>query len=354
MSSNKTNFSIPDRATLAKEIGQASLTKRVYGDYEAIIQSVNEAEKPLAFEHCFLLAREKGFSRDSRSTYKTRVKVLFEWEPRLLNWIVGQYPDHKTWVDAGAEFAGVASVNSSTLNDVQQECTTRGDDMREAYAKASLREFQARALKGGIDDGMIAGGLGTVVDSVMEEVARISADEFPRRIESVIQATRSIAGHSNEDICVRCLEAGGFTNGTEFSDDGDNADLIIDGDQYRDLNIEIKSEASRERASRSFSDRISWVLFAFFTSGAEVRNRMFTGNEQGPAWIKSTMSAYVPPRTLKLVKDKDSSASDGRDAYRYKNDNGRLFLRSNEEFVEDMKHFRKHGELRDLTPGHEN
>ena len=35
----------------------------------------------------------------------------------------------------------------------------------------------------------------------------------------------------------------------------------------------------------------------------------------------------------------------------YKNDNGRLFLRSNEEFVEDMKHFRKHGELRDLTPG---
>jgi hypothetical protein len=226
--------------------------------------------------------------------------------------------------------------------------------MREAYAEASLREFQARALKGGIDAEMMAGGLGTVVDCVMEEVARISADEFPRRIESVIQATRSIAGHSNENICVRCLEAGGLTNGVEFSDDGDDADLILDGDQYRDLNIEIKSEASRERASRSFSDRLSWVLFAVFTSGSEVRNRVFEGNEQGPAWIKSTMAAYVPPRTLKLVKDLDSSATDDKSAYKQKNDNGRLFLRSNEEFVEDMKHFREHGELRDLKPGHEN
>jgi len=356
MSSEDDRFEIPNRTDFRDELGQSRMSNRIYDDYSLLVDIVNEADAPLAFEHAFAQAKERDFSA-GKDPFKKRVKTLFDWNPKLLNWIVGQYPKYDTWVDVGARHAGVSSVNSDTLNEVQQGCTEKGRIMRNAYAEASLREFQVRALDDGLGEDTLSGGLGEVVDAVMDDVAHMCADELPDRIESVTQASKSIAGDANEAICVRCLETLGYSNGPraddhEFTNDSEDADIIVflsDGQ----LNVEVKSAATRERASRSLMGGEKWVLFAFFDDPNEVRSRMMYGNRQGTKWIESSIAAYVPPRTLGKVKQIDDERDNGHEAYKYRNDNGQLFLRSNTEFAEDMRQYRESGQLQDLTPEHE-
>lgn len=357
MNSEDERFELPDRVDFRDELEQSRMERRIYNDYSLIVDLVNEADEPLAFEYVFAQAKERGFSK-GKNPFKRRVKTLFDWDPKLLDWIVGQYPRYDTWVSVGARHAGVSSVDSSTLNEVQRGCAEKGRELRNAYSEASLREFQARALNDGLGEDTLSGGLGEVVDTVMEVVAHMCADELPDRIESVTQASKSIAGDANEEICVRCLEALGYSNGPrtdghEFTDDGDDADVIVFSSSGL-LNVEIKSAATRERASRSLmGEEHPWVLFSFFDDANEVRNRMLRGNQQGTKWIDSSIAAYVPPRTLGKVEELDDDRDDGKNAYKHQTDDGQLFLRSNTEFVEDMQQYRESGQLQNLAPGHE-
>lgn len=357
MSSKDEQFDLPGRTNFRDELGQSRMNQRIYNDYCLIVDLVNEADEPLAFEFAFTQAKERDFSA-GKNPFKQRVKSLFDWNPKLLDWIIGQYPRYDTWVSVGAYHAGVSSVNSNTLNEVQRECTEKGREMRNAYSEASLREFQTRALNDGLGEDTLSDGLGEVVDTVMEEVAHMCADELPDRIESVTQASKSIAGDANEEICIRCLEALGYSNGSrtdghEFTDDGDDADVIVFSSSGQ-LNVEIKSAATRERASRSLmGEEHPWVLFSFFDDANEVRNRMLRGNQQGTKWIDSSIAAYVPPRTLRKVEELDDDRDDGKNAYKYQTDDGQLFLRSNTEFAEDMRQYRESGQLQNLAPGHE-
>jgi len=359
-------FVPPSDDVFADLKGQDSINPGTYNDLKNIIGVVNEAEEPLAFEHVRLLAEERGFD-GSHATFKKRVKLLFDWEPELLDWIVGQHPKAVSWVDVGAHQEDVDTVECATMNDVKRGCTEKGDLMKEEYAKASMQEFQARALENGLDSGDLTGGLADVVDAVMSEVAMIAADELPTRVESVNQATKSIAGDANEEIYNRCLRSIGYSSGDEFAEEGDDADLVVFSQTPGDcLNAEVKSEKSRERASRSLMDEENpWILCSFFDDPNEVRNGMFDGNDQGTRWIKSSVAAYVPPSTLDDVKALDKKNAKKEDAYDYRTDSDLwgfdgadafddlLFLRSNEEFAADMQHYREHGTLQDLDPGHE-
>lgn len=365
MSSDR-KFVPPGDDVFADLKDQDGINSGTYDDLKTIIEVVNEAEEPLAFEHAQLLAEEKGFD-GSDATFKTRVKLLFEWKPALLDWIVGQHPKAVSWVDVGAREADVDEVRCATMNDVKQGCRDKGDLMKEDYAEASMREFQARALENGLDNVSFADGLSDVVDTVMSDVAEMAAEGLRTRVESVNQATRTIAGDANEEIYNRCLQNIGYSPGDEFEKEGDDADLIVYSETPGDcLNAEVKSEKSRERASRSLMDAENpWILCSFFDDENEIRNGMFDGNLQGTRWIKSSVAVYVPPSTLGDVKDLDEEDDDWEDAYDYRTDSDLwgfdgsdafddlLFLRSNEEFAADMEHYRKHGTLQDLDPGHE-
>ncbi|MFC7018376.1 MULTISPECIES: hypothetical protein [Haloarcula] len=347
MSGDTEEFSLPDDDDLADALNKESVDSRVYNDYKIVIELVNESDKPLSFDYAFTLAKDRGLTY-GKGPFKSKVKALFRWNPDLFWHIAGQFPKSDVWVDLCAQSIGVDSVNSQNLNEVQQACTAEGDREKERYAEASLREFQSRALQDGFPDTIE--GLSDVIEGVMEETAHICAKELPSRVTAMNNGTKSMAGNANEVICSRCLVADGFTEGDEFDTDDDNADAIV----YRanpstdQLNVEIKSAASRERASRAVSNNVPWVLFSFFQDPSEVNNCMFEGTVQSPAWAKSTIASYVPPKTLQQVPDIDG----GKKAHEHKT-NGKLHLRSNEEFSEDMQHYRKTGEIRDLSVGHE-
>jgi|AntDeeMetagen134_2_1112570.scaffolds.fasta_scaffold03875_2 hypothetical protein len=320
MNSEDGRFELPDRVDFCDELEQSRMERRIYDDYSLIVDLVNEVDEPLAFEEAYAQAEERGFSA-SEDPFKQRVKTLFDWNSDLLNWIVGQFPRHDTWVDVGAQHASVSSVNSETLNEVQQGCTEKGNEMRDRYAEASLREFQSRAIEDRLQENTPSDRLGEVVDVVMDEVAHLCADELPDRIESITQASKSIAGDANEEICVRCLETLGYSNGPrtdghEFTGGGDDADIIVFSSDNQ-LNVEVKSAATRERASRSLMGEEQWVLFSFFDDASEVRSRMLSGNRQGSKWIKSSIAAYVPPRTLHEVEMLDDDRDDRQSAYKH-------------------------------------
>ncbi|WP_089649683.1 hypothetical protein [Halobacterium hubeiense] len=359
-------FTVPGKAEFADLKGQKRVQQDTYDDLRTIIEVVNEAEEPLAFEHVQLLAEERGFD-GSDNTFKKRVKLLFDWKPALLDWIVGQHPKAVSWVDVGARHVDVEDVTCATMNNVKRGCAEKGDLMKDEYAKASMREFQARSLENSLETADLTGGLPDVVDAVMSEIAMIAADELPSRVQSINQATKSIAGDANEEIYNRCLRSIGYSSGDEFSEEGDDADLIVFSEISNGcLNAEVKSEKSRERASRSLMDEKNpWVLCSFFDDEKEVRNGMFDGNDQGTRWIESSVAAYVPPSTLADVKVLDEKVDDGNEAYEHRTNadlwgfdgaeafDDFLFLRSNEEFAADMQHYREYGTLQDLDPGHE-
>lgn len=347
MSEDTEVFELPDRSDLADILNKDSINQRVYDDYKIIVELVNEYDEPLSFDYAFILAKERGLSY-GKEAFKSKVKALFRWNNNLFEHISGQFPESEVWVDLCAESIDVDEVNSQNLNVVQQACTAEGDREKERYAEASLREFQSRVVEDGLPGAVES--LGDVVDEVVSETAHLCADELPGRVTAINNGAKSMAGHSNEEICNRCLVAEGFTDGEEFDTENENADIIIkmansSGDQ---LNVEVKSAASRERASRAVSDNIPWVLFSFFQDPNEVSSCMFEGTEQSPAWAESTIASYVPPDTLQQVPDLEG----GTRAYEHKT-NDKLHLRSNKEFTKDMQHYRKTGELRDLSVGHE-
>lgn len=80
-SSSGKRFTLPDKQTLISKMDQKQMDKSVYEGYEIVVEVVNNADEPLAFEHARQRADERGFE----GKFKSRFISALEWEPGLLD-----------------------------------------------------------------------------------------------------------------------------------------------------------------------------------------------------------------------------------------------------------------------------
>lgn len=295
----------------------------------------------------------------SRGEKESRIREVQIYDPDLSEKIINKCPPGEVLLLKAEKRTGL-SINSQTLNTIQQECMDIADDAEERYYNYLLDKYEDQVtddlgitLQGKLDAG--------TVEDLLKEFAFVVADDLPDRIESMSNSIVGCGGTANELIGVNVLSDVGLTKGPR-SDGGDftriggntNEDIIVYNGQNNHLEVEVKSSKARERTPRAIAEMEDpTVIFAFFDDPSEVRSQIISGTSMGSAWPENSVAAYVPPKTIKQVKELDEQATDGRTIYSEDHPNkGKLYLRANNRFAEDMKEYHRNGDLPDLDAGH--
>jgi len=295
----------------------------------------------------------------SKGSKETRIREVQIYDPSLSEKIINKCPPGEVLLLKAKNRTGL-SINSDTLNDIQEECMAVADDAKERYYDYLLDKYETEAtselgikLQGTLD--------ADTVEDLLEEFAFIVADELPDRIESMSNSVVGCGGTANELIGVTVLEdvglqKGAKSNGGDFTRIGGNTneDIIVYCNNGDDLEVEVKSSKARERTPRAIAEMNDpTAIFAFFDDASEVRSQIISGTSMGSAWPENSVAAYVKPKTIEEVKDLDNQKSDGRSIHSEDHpDTGKLYLRANNRFAEDMKHYHNNGEIPDLSAGH--
>jgi len=330
----------------------------------ALADAISDYDRPIAFEHVLEHAYEEyGYNVDPNDddafgTHKDRLDKLATYDNSVWYHVVGRIPRADIWVDMALDHVGADDVTSETLNTVQEACVEIGENRSNQYFEATKQELQNRACPD--IDASEYDSRDELVADVAEAIAKEAVTILPQRQESMRQGGQSSAGNANEELASQVLQSHGLELGEGDSDcdfrekTNNDSDLIVydaDGDKRF---VEVKSTAARERVGRAVGKNDQyWVLFGFFNDYSEVRNGILFENNQTPAWSDTTNVAYSPPETVAGVKAEDTKKEDGESAYRLRNSEGKLYLRSNTIFARDMAALNSTGELTDVSPGHE-
>ena len=362
------SISLPEKDTFRDAIGQKQLSQDIYDDMTALVNTINEFDEPIAFE--FLLEHsfnEYEYTIDPASDnaldkHKGRLDKLAKYDPTVCLHAVGRIPTSEVWIDLALEKIKATEVTGANLNQLQQTCTSLQQTISEEYYAATKRELKRRTLSD-IDIDAFESNT-ELADELLKEVTNSAIEILPKRQESMSQGSQSSAGSANEEIVQQSLSSAGLDIGENKADcdviqNTENADLILYDANDSQWSIEIKSTAVRERAGRAVQTEDSdtetqpdrWVLFGFFESASEIRSTILNGNDQNQPLKDSTDVVYLPPATLQAVRKQDQTATES--ASSLTNADGKLLLRANTVFPEDMGSLTNSGELPELSVGHE-
>lgn len=363
------SISLPEKDTFRDKIDQRSLKKEIFDDMTALVKTINKFDEPIAFE--FLLkhaSNQYGYSIDPSSNnalrkHKGRLDKLAKYDPTVYLHVVGRIPTAEVWIDLALKRIEAGEVTGANLNQLQQACTALQEDISEEYYDATKREIQRLTLAEIDIDNFES--TEELVETLLEEVTDSAIEILPERQESMRQGGQSSAGSANEEIVRRSLSFAGLDIGEDKADcdviqNTENADLILYDATGAQWSIEIKSTAVRERTGRAIqiedSDTdghpVRWVLFGFFETASEIRSAILEGNDQKQPLKESTDLVYLPPTTLQEVRRLDKQNLT-KSASQLTNADGKLLLRANTVFPEDMRSLTNSVELPELSVGHE-
>lgn len=353
----------PSYKELKNALPESNPKKETYNGYHKRIfdylYSLN-ADEVVTTDEIIDNAIDKGpKSSVSKGSKETRISEVQIYDPSLSEKIINKCPPGEVLLLKAKKRTGL-SIDSQTLNKIQKECMAIADNAEEHYYNYLLDNYEEQVtndlgitLQGQID--------ASTVEDLLEEFAFVVADDLPDRIESMNNSIVGCGGTANELIGVNVLEEVGLTkgaksNGGDFTRVGSNSneDIIVYSTKASDMEVEVKSSKARERTPRAIGDMDDPTsIFAFFDDASEVRSQIISGTSLGSPWPENSVAAYIKPETIEEVKDLDNQKSDGRSIHSEDHpDTGKLYLRANNRFAEDMKHYHNNGEIPDLSAGH--
>ena len=347
---------VPSHSDIKEMFGSRSST---YENYHKLIfdylYSLDDDEV-VTSDQIIENAINKGEKADKGDSTKSKyIRQVQVYDPSLADKVIDKCPPGQVLLLKARERTG-KDINSQTLNEIQRECTKIGQEAKERYHEYSLDNYRAQTVEEtGLeipDSGMVDV---EVFDQLLKEFAFIVADDLPEKITSFDNSITGCGGVANELIGVRVLSEAGLVEGEDFAREGTdgNEDIAvhrIDGSDK--MEVEVKSNAARERIPRALAEmNPPTALFSFLKTASEVRSQIISGSSLGSPWPENSAVAYVPPSTIEGVKELDEDKSDDKTIHELEKD-GKLYLRANNLFAEDMKSFHETGELTDVDADH--
>lgn len=231
-------------------------------------------------------------------------------------------PSAKVLVELAMTAKNESKVTSKNINELRQTCNDIADSIAETYYKDSfsaiLHKFKNKPLS---DDDNFNWLLTALIK------------ESPKIVVSMANSRMPVGGKANELLYHKFLEGAGLIYGKNFEKlSGRGKDLRITSRWgNKKLLVEVKSLKVRERSARTGANRrLKVVLAGFFDNPAEF------SIEQTREMSRVYEVVYLPPLTLKSIKDQSKKV---------KNSRNKPLLRNNTLFAKEIQSFALTGEL---------
>ena len=261
------------------------------------------------------------------ATKRKHLRDLIEAEPALLDRVVGFYPKVGTVIDLVETRHG--PVTETRLDQANDQC-------RQIVERIALP-----VVHGFVQSSLAAYIHGADVAVPLADLMRFLLDDFADFNRGAGNGLVSIAGGMNEALLMRAMTRGGLRENVHFKKTGTDSDgdFIVHstGGNRDNLGVEVKSYHARERLLRGLQDITGPKVGAgFFKEPSEF-------NAQRTRTLRGTGAAaiYMPRATLTRV---DAAALAAQTTDVRIADQCRLY-RPLEQFVSDMGHFNRTGEL---------
>jgi len=250
------------------------------------------------------------------------IKVILPLEVRKEIQQLKKLPPAKVLVKLAMTAESEGEVSSKNINQLRQACNDIADSIAETYYKDSfstiLRKFRNKSLS---------------KDLNFNQLLSFLVKEAPKIVVSMANSRMGVGGRANEILYHKFLEGAGLIHGKDFVKvSGRGKDLRVNSrKRNKKLLVENKSLKVRERSARTGADReLPSVLAGFFDDPNEF------GVEQVKEMSRVYEAVYLPPSTLKRVRDESKKV---------KNPRNKLLLRSNVLFAKEIKNFVLAGKL---------
>ncbi|ELZ91149.1 hypothetical protein [Haloferax sulfurifontis] len=335
--------SIPTQDELEKVLGDDRVSDkkydRYYKPYFEYLYSLPAGEVATDIE---LFDHAAG--NYSRRTYREYLKHTIEYDPALELKVAGYVYHVDSFIEQNAVKNNITDIGKH-INVVQQTCLNTYRESKTRYSERLIHYLrkETETEYSGFLNGMVDSD---VVDRLLDTYEELLADRVPEKVTSMNQSGKNMAGSVNEELFLLALESAGLTRGSDFeqiSSKGDTGDIKVyqksGGNPFR---IEAKSSKNRERGEFGVGavDSPSGLL-GFFDDAEEIVGA--AGKLDNECRV-----VYLPPGTLADIARSDHSVYSMTSQK-----TGQRFLRANNEYGVDMKHYHAHGDLPDKPLGHE-
>ena len=352
---------IPTRDEVNALLGE-SYTKKTYEGYHRplfnYLYQMNEHSQ-ISTEDLIEKTINQGEKADVQEGSKADyVRDVLKIEPYLGKKVGDHFPTGVELVKRGKKRINLSEesgIPADKIVDVQQACEQIGNDVKNSILEFYANEMKIEAAKDvGINidenDGISSDELDTLLTNIAEKTV-----EYADKVRSIQNSRLNNSGRANELLAVEALKAKGLSEGNksgghDFVHCGDrkDEDLIIFAENYKDLNIEVKSISARERTERALLNASNpTILFSFLQNAKEIKNGIVDSNDDSNTelrrWPDESIAAYVPQKTIDMIQKNYSD-----DILSFTNENCNKYLRSCSKFSKDMSQYRETGELRNL------
>ena len=335
---------VPTQNALESELGsdRVSDTKyeRYYKPYFEYLYSLSSDEVVTDIE-----LYDQAGGHFSRSTYREYLKHTIEYDPELELKVAGYVYHVDSFIKQNALKKNITDIGKH-LNVVQKACLETYQKSKRQYSERLihyLRDETETEYSHLLNDSVSLDIVSLLLDSYEQRLA----DRLPSRVTSMNQSGKNMAGSVNEELFLLALEYAGLTRDVDFeqtSSKTDKGDIRVycKNSQTTPFRIEAKSSKNRERGEFGVGAVPSPSgLIGFFDDADEIIGAAQKLDNQ-------CRVVYLPPDTLI-----DISRSD-RAVYAMKSQKtGKLFLRANNDYGNDMKYYHENGDLPDKQVGHE-
>jgi hypothetical protein len=336
--------SIPTQDEMEKVLGDDRVSDkkydRYYKPYFEYLNSLPSGEVATDIE---LFDHAAG--NYSRSTYRKYLKHTIEYCPALELKVAGYVYHVDSFIEQNALKNNITDIGKH-INVVQQTCLKTYRESKRRYSERLIHYLrtETETQYSGVLNGTVDSD---VVSRLLDTYEELLADRVPEKVTSMNQSGKNMAGSVNEELFLLALESAGLTRDADFeqiSSKGDTGDIKVHqqsngGDPFR---IEAKSSKNRERGEFGVGavDPPSGLI-GFFDDADEIVGAAEKLDNE-------CRVVYLPPDTLADIARSDYSV------YLMKSQKtGQRFLRANNEYGVDMKHYHEHGALPDKSLGHE-